>query len=363
MKTLRNLLLGAALLAAPTMSALVNGERWLDTDGNLINAHGGGVMYQDGKYWWYGEHRPDAKGEPQKGVTCYSSPDLQSWTFEGIVLPVADDDPMGVVPGCIIERPKVIYNPRTKQYVMWFHHELKGEGYAAAHAAVAVADNPRGPFKMIRSARVNPEVMPVNLPAVQEVPQLTKDMEWWTPQWYKDVANGMFVYRDAPGGQMSRDMTLYIDDDGKAYHIYSSEENLTLQIAELNDDFTDHTGKYVRIFPGGHNEAPAIFKKDGEYWMIASGCTGWDPNEARLMHATDIMGPWEKLPNPCKGENADKTFLGQSTYILPVEGQDNAFIAIFDRWRPQSLSDSRYLWLPISFAEDGTPEVVWQTEF
>ena len=47
---------------------------------------------------------------------------------------------------------------------------------------------------------------------------------------------------------MSRDMTVFVDDDGKAYHIYSSEENLTLNIAELNSGYNAHTGKYIRIF-------------------------------------------------------------------------------------------------------------------
>ncbi len=46
----------------------------------------------------------------------------------------------------------------------------------------------------------------------------------------------MFWMRDFEGGQMARDMTIYVDDDGKAYHIYSSEDNLTLQIAQLTDD-------------------------------------------------------------------------------------------------------------------------------
>ena len=68
-------------------------------------------------------------------------------------------------------------------------------------------------------------------------------------------------------------MTVYVDDDGKAYHIYSAEENLTLNIAELADDYLDYTGRYVRVAPGGQNEAPAIFKRDGVYWMITSGCT------------------------------------------------------------------------------------------
>ena len=76
--------------------------------------------------------------------------------------------------------------------------------------------------------------------------------EWWTPEWREAVNKGLFVKRDLEGGQMSRDMTLYVDDDGIAYHIYSSEENLTLQIAELTDDYQGHSGKYVRLFPGGH---------------------------------------------------------------------------------------------------------------
>ena len=63
--------------------------------------------------------------------------------------------------------------------------------------------------------------------------------EWWTPEWREAVNKGLFVKRDLEGGQMSRDMTLYVDDDGIAYHIYSSEENLTLQIAQLTDDYQD----------------------------------------------------------------------------------------------------------------------------
>ena len=50
-------------------------------------------------------------------------------------------------------------------------------------------------------------------------------------------------------------------------------------------------------FRGGHNEAPAIFKKDGTYWMITSGCTGWAPNAARLFSAPFIWGPWTQHPN------------------------------------------------------------------
>ena len=157
---------------------------------------------------------------------------------------------------------------------------------------------------------------------------------------------------------MSRDMTLYVDEDGKAYHIYSSEENLTLQIAELSDDYLSHTGNYVRVATAGHNEAPAIFKKDGTYWMITSGCTGWAPNEARMFSSSSIFGPWSQHPNPCVGPKSELTFGGQSTYILKVGGKKDAFIFMADIWRPEHPSDARYIWLPVQFKE-GIPYVEW----
>ena len=261
-----------------------------------------------------------------------------------------------------MERPKVIYNEKTGKFVLWFHLELKGKGYAAARSAVAVADNPTGPFKYLRSGRINPGKLPFDMTdeqrAVFDTLDIDKYKEWWTPAWYDAIAKGLFVKRDLEGGQMARDMQLFVDDDGKGYHIYSSEDNLTLQIAELSDDYLTHTGKYVRIAPAGHNEAPAIFKKDGTYWMITSGCTGWEPNEARMFSAPSIWGPWTQHPNPCIGDDAHLTFHGQSTYVLPVHGKKDAFIFMADNWRPKHPSDARYIWLPILFRE-GKPVIKW----
>lgn len=338
---------------------IVSGEVWKDTGGNVINAHGGGILFNNGKYYWFGEHRPSSGFTTQVGVTCYSSTDLRNWKYEGVALAVSDETGSDIEKGCIIERPKVIYNQKTGKYVMWFHLELKGRGYGPSRAGVAVSDTPAGPYRFIRSGRVNPGVYPLNM--TREEQKLTwnpKDYEWWTPEWREAVNKGMFVKRDLEGdGQMSRDMTLFVDDDGTAYHIYSSEENLTLHIAELSDDYLSHTGKYIRIFPGGHNEAPAIFKKDGTYWMIASGCTGWEPNEARLMTASSILGEWLQLSNPCVGKDAEITFGGQSTYILPQK--DGGYMFMADAWRPKNLSDSRYIWLPVRFNGKGIPFIEW----
>lgn len=33
----------------------------------MINAHGGGVLYHEGKYYWFGEHRPESGFVTEKG--------------------------------------------------------------------------------------------------------------------------------------------------------------------------------------------------------------------------------------------------------------------------------------------------------
>ena len=340
------------------------GEIWTDNQRNHINAHSGGLLYKDGKYYWFGEHKGEKTNAAMVGITCYSSQDLLNWTYEGVALPVSEDESSDIVKGSVMERPKVIFNPKTGKYVMWFHLELKGKGYSAARAAVAVSDNITGPYTYIGSKRINPNRYPFDMPKdVQNMNLNLKDYEkWWTPEWYKAVENGLFVKRDLDGGQMSRDMTLYVDDDGKAYHIYSSEENLTLHIAELTDDFLNHTGKYVRVAPAGHNEAPAIFKRNGIYWMITSGCTGWDPNEARMFSSKSIWGPWTQHPNPCRGDKSEITFGGQSTFIQKIQGKEDAYIFMADMWRPKNPIDGRYIWLPIQFEND-IPFIEWMDEW
>ena len=162
-----------------------------------------------------------------------------------------------------------------------------------------------------------------------------------------------FLVRDFEGGQMARDMTLFVDDDGKAYHIYASEENQTLQIAELTDDYTEHSGRYVRAFVGRSMEAPAIFKHDGKYYLMMSGCTGWAPNAARSAVAKNIAGPWTELKNPCVGPKAGITFGGQSTFILPVQGKPGKFIFMADIVRAcQIKSDIEFI--AVSSYQNGT---------
>lgn len=341
------------------------GEIWPDNNGVHINAHGGGILFHEGKYYWFGEHKTEGRrgNTAWVGVHCYSSENLTEWKDEGIAMRVSKDPDSPIVEGCVIERPKVIYNEKTGKFVLWFHLELKGQGYNAAKTGVAVADNPTGPYTFLKAVNPNAKQWPVGFTEEQENQTFPDEMESWSDEWLQAVKDGMFVHRDFEKGQMARDMTLYVDEDGTAYHIHASEENLTLHISELNEDYTGFTGKYIRVLPTGHNEAPSIFKRKGKYYMITSGCTGWDPNAARLLVADAVMGDWEYVENPCVGEDADLTFHSQSTFILPVQGKEDAYIFMADRWRPQNAIDGRYVWLPIQFKENGLPYLEWMDEW
>jgi len=341
------------------------GKIWEDNKGVHINAHGGGILFHNKMYYWFGEHKVEgeAGNKAMVGVHVYSSKNLTQWKDEGIALSVVEDTTSLLVKGCIIERPKVIYNKKTKTFVMWFHHELNGQGYKAALTGLAISNKITGPYKYIKSINPNAGKWPLNLSEELKFLDSTETMQgikMQSSEGLKRVIDGFYVRRDFAKGQMARDMTLYVDDDGKAYHIHSSENNQTLHFAELTDDYQNFTGRYTRVLEGKANEAPAIFKKEGKYYMISSGTTGWDPNPARLSVANNIMGPWKELGDPSRGTEPENktTFWSQSTYILPVYGKKNAFIYMGDRWTPKNAIDGRYIWLPIQF-EEGKPILKW----
>ncbi|XP_030474107.1 uncharacterized protein LOC115691565 isoform X1 [Syzygium oleosum] len=292
------------------------GRVWLDTEGNPIQAHGGGILYDErsGTYYWYGEYKDGPTYHAHKkgaarvdviGVGCYSSKDLWTWKKEGIVLAAKEtNETHDLHKSKVLERPKVIYNEKTGKYVMWMH--IDDANYTKASVGIATSDYPTGPFD--------------------------------------------YLYSKRPHGFDSRDMTIFKDDDGIAYVMYSSENNSVLHVGPLTEDYLDVAHVMRRILVGQHREAPALFKYEGTYYMITSGCTGWAPNEAMAHVAESIMGPWETIGNPCIGGNKMfqlTTFLAQSTFVIPMLGHPGAFIFMADRWNPADLRDSRYVWLPL----------------
>lgn len=348
-----------------------NGAVWYDTAGHVVNAHGGGVLAHEGKYYLYGEHKVygNAGNRAHVGVHMYSSDDLTAWKDEGIVLKVESTPGSDIEDGCILERPKILFCEKTGKFAMFFHLELKGKGYSAARTGIAVADKATGPYRFLRSLRPNAGDWPADLPdaertaatlAANRTARYPEHDETGKP--WGGTANIWGSHFD--GGQMSRDMTLFKDDDGKAYHIFASEDNSTLHIAELTDDYLNYTGRWWRMAVREWTEAPAICKKDGWYYLVGSGCTGWRANKARLYRARSVAGPWERFGNPARGKNpatevgAELTWGGQSNYILKTFSGE--YIAMFDLWRPSNQVDSRLVWLPVEFHDDNTLTVTWK---
>jgi len=338
------------------------GELWPDNKGVHINAHGGGICQKGDVYYWFGEHKTsgDEGNRAQVGVHCYSSKDLYHWKDQGVVFAVSNDPKSPIAKGCILERPKVIFNQKTKKYVMWFHLEPKGAGYKGAQSGVAVSDKITGPYKLLSAKRPNAGFWPLNVPETDRIFKRVFEDQSFSGSSLPASSDSMKIFaRDMKGGQMARDMNLFVDDDGTAYHIYASEENSALQISQLTDDYTASTGKYARFFVGRFMEAPAMFKKNGKYYLIMSGCTGWAPNAGRSAVATSIWGPWKELSNPFVGEDNNTSFHSQGTYVLPVPGKVGKYIYMGDRWTPDNAIDGRYVWLLITF-EGEQPIIRWQ---
>ena len=295
-----------------------NGTMWLDTDGNPIQAHGGMIEKFDGIYYWYGENKAGETVLKENGLhrvdfigfSCYSSADCISWKNEGLVLKASDQPGSPLHKSRVGERPKVLYNEKSRKYVMWFH--LDSHDYMTAHTGVAVADRPTGPFQFVREM--------------------------------------------CPNRFDSRDMRLFKDTDGKAYLIYSSDWNKTLRIAQLTDDYLDVNGVYSHAFPEQEREAPAIFIKDGLYYMITSGCTGWEPNNALFGISHNIFSGRKLIGDPCTGENARQTYFGQSTYVFEKDGRHYLML---DHWNPSNLKESGYSILPVR-ADNGHLTVSFQ---
>ena len=320
------ILLGTSLhtLGQLKIPPMPNKKIWKDTKGNPINAHGGGLLLHKGTYYWFGEIKqgntwlvPGQQWEdyrvPAGGISCYSSKDLIKWKFEGKALTTLKGQPNhDLDTSKVVERPKVIYNQKTKKFVMWMH--VDANDYSYAQTGVAISDKPQGPYKFLGSIK--------------------------------------------PNGQESRDMTLYKDDDNRAYLIYSSESNKTMQVCLLNDDYLSPTTNYKRITSAQNREAPAVFKYNKKYYLITSDCTGWSPNQSTYAIADSLLGDWKQMGNPCLGNGAKNTFGAQSTYIIPIHGHPDTFLFLADVWNKKNLQDSRYIWLPIKMKEN-KPLIKW----
>jgi hypothetical protein len=284
----------AGASAGDLIVTIKNGGFWLDTAGNRIEAHGGGFLFADDAWYWIGEDRSTGNF---KAVNCYRSTDLSRWEFRRAIITRQTSTELNAADR-IIERPKVTYNASSKKYVMWLHWE--GMNYATAEAGVFTSDTIDGDYTQVRHFR--------------------------------------------PNNNMSRDDTLFRDDDGKAYFLSAANNNADSALYELTADYTNITRQIATLWPGAYREAPAIMKAGSTYFIINSGATNWDPNQQKYATASSMNGPWSALSNLGDATGFDT----QSTFVIPVKGsKTTTYIYAGDRWQDPDLKSSKYIWLPI----------------
>ncbi|MDN3021730.1 RICIN domain-containing protein [Streptomyces sp. S.PB5] len=309
-------LAGALVTAGPAQAAALtipNGVQFTDSSGSALHAHGGGVIKVGSYYYWFGENRN--ADNTFRYVSAYRSTDLKNWEFRNNVLTQSSAAELGTA---YIERPKVMYNASTGKFVMWMHKE-NGTDYSEARAAVAVSDTVDGNY----------------------------------------TYQGSFRPFDT---YMSRDITTFVDTDGTGYMVSAANENYDLHIYKLNPSYTGIDSLVANPWAGGHREAPALFKRGGVYFMLTSGATGWSANQQKYATATSLAGPWTSMANV--GDSA--TYNSQTAYVLPVQGTSGtSYLYMGDRWGNSfggTVSDSRYVWLPLTFPTSTTMSMSWYPE-
>ncbi|KAL4797874.1 glycosyl hydrolase [Aspergillus venezuelensis] len=277
---------------------IIPGATWTATNtGDHIQAHGAGLIEESGTYYLIGEDKTN--GTLFHAINCYSSTNLIEWTFVNALLTVTDTEGDDLGPNRIVERPKVIFNDETGEYVMWMH--IDDTGYADARTGVAVGES----------------------------------------------VCGDYVYRESfrPLGFQSRDIGLFKDGDGSAY-LLSEDREYGTRIIKLTADYLDV--EEVTFGWEYFAESPALIKRGENYFIFGSHLTGWSPNDNVYSTATSLSGPWTNWTEFAPvGTN---TYSSQVNYVLPL-GTDQA-VYLGDRWVSSNLAASTYIWLPLAI--DGT---------
>lgn len=339
------------------------GKTWYDTEGKKIQAHGGSVLYADGTFYWYGENKEGitgtATGEKcpfwHRGVRLYSSADLYNWKDEGVIMYEPDDRNSPFHPRNIMDRPHILYNEKTKKYVLWAKCSREAN-FGNCFFAVCTCERIHGPFKL-----------------------------------HSEVSCTPFHAGDFD----------LAEDGGKAYIVYENPHSEMI-CQTLTDDYTGFTGELSRHLPRKcppfTREAPAFFRRGERKFLLTSGTTGYYPNPSQTDEIFSFHGEWKTLGDPCVNDRAKNSFHAQFSSVFKHPFVKDLYIALGDRWlndlpvglpdmneifqrlfddelpplpsdfRFSDLSDENtgeatYVWLPILFKDDGTPYIVWKNSW
>jgi len=282
--------------------AIADGIVFMDTDGNRVNAHGGGIIKVEDTYYLHGEYFDSTSTDNNfRGFTMYSSQDLSTWKYEGVILPQQPSGELG--PARKGERPHIIRCPSTGEFVLYAH-------------------------------------------AASEDYQTDKEIVYAT----SDVVNDEYTYQGPltnSSGQIAAhsDMSAVVDGD-TAYVVTESGHVYTLS-SDCHSWLSDQSYSQINGDSGG-SESPTLFKADNTWYWIGSYKTGWRANNNFYSTAPAVTGPWTYQghiapvtdtsttggdPNPPEWISDERTWLSQSTWVTPVQGcSGTVYVFWGDHW-------------------------------
>lgn len=300
--TLSHLLIGVFFLLSCTVYAqtgkIISGVPWYTNNGNPVSAHGGNVVKEGDRFYFFGEYKNNENNRFE-GFSCYSSANLTEWKFEGIVMP---PNQQGRLSGaeCIGERPKVMKCPKTGEFILYMHAD--SNGYRSPAVEYAVAKHITGPY----------------------------------------VYKGRLPFGDS---FISRwDMGAFQDEDGTGYIVMHHGD-----IYKLADDYKSIVEHTLQNDNTLKTESPVLFKHKGLYYWIGSGLTGWERNDNMYFTAGSLSGPW--IYRGIVAPEGTLTWNSQSTYVFSVIGsKTTTCIYMGDRWSfPKQRAAATYVWQPLAF--------------
>lgn len=273
---------------------IYNGIPWYDQNGNTVNAHGACILQEGGKFYLFGEYKTDDVNK-YIGFSCYSTENFTDWKWEGFALPPLKDGLLG--PGRVGERVKVLKSKRTGKYSMLMHTD--DSKYCDPCIGVATGEHLDGEFQF----------------------------------------RGPLLYQGEP--IRFWDMGTFQEEDGTAYllthegNIYRLDETC-MEAVELVAE---------NIAPGG--ESPAMFKKNGTYYLMFSNKTSWERNDNYYFTADELHGPWEYGGLFCP--EGSRTFNTQCSFVFQYEKEGESIpVYVGDRWSfPRQASAATLVLLPV----------------
>ena len=309
-----------------------NDRFWTTVSGENIYSQGGGIFTFRGPhddeptYYWYGVRYAEAEMYAEspirkydrctfRSVTLYKSRDLVNWQAKPDVM-VAEDIAPGGRCGWV-GRMGVCYVAEAKEYAMFIQHNNS--------VLIATAKSPEGPF---------------------------------TPYRHIDMTSRI-------GTPNTGDQTVFVDDDGQGYLIYSygrgRNKGYVSRIGiETESDSIGLTDCH-EVFRGASREGNCMFKHGGRYYLCASNIYGWDSSCGYYMISDSIYGPYKGDDGGAMATmrdcEADYCHVTQTGFFVTVHGSEQETVIFCgDRWSDFANNGLGYnQWMPLTFDLEGKP--------